>query len=65
MVVHFTSLIFFKFLLFTYSFVYFWLRWVFIAALGLSLVTAGGGSSLVASHMLLIAGVSPVAEHRL
>ena len=30
---------------FIYLFVYFWLRWVFIAASGLSLVAAGGGYS--------------------
>ena len=35
-------LIFYKFI---YSFIYFWLRWVFVAACGLSLVVASGGYS--------------------
>ena len=42
----------------------FWLRWVFVAACGLSLVAASGGYSL-AVHGLLIAVASLVAEHRL
>ena len=33
---------FFKFI---YLFIYFWLRWVFVAARGLSLVAASGGYS--------------------
>ena len=37
--------------------IYFWLRWVFVAAHGLSLVAVSGG--------LLIAVTSLVAEHRL
>ena len=32
-----------------YLFIYFWLRWVFIAARGLSLVVASGGYSLLQS----------------
>ena len=34
-------------LLFIYSFIYFWLRWVFVAARGLSLVVVSGGYSLL------------------
>ena len=44
---------------------YFWLRWVFVALRGLSLVVASGGYSLVVNHGLLIAVASPVAEHGL
>ena len=47
-----------------FSFIYFWLCWVFIAAQGLSLVTASGGSSLVAVHRFLIVVASLAAEHR-
>ena len=41
------SYFFFFFLinLFIYSFIYFWLRWVFVAVLRLSLVAASGGYS--------------------
>ena len=43
------SLLFFK--SFVYLFIYFRLRWVFVAVCGLSLVAASGGySSLWASH---------------
>ena len=38
---------------FIYLFIYFWLRWVFVAAHGLSLVAAGGATlrcSMQASH---------------
>ena len=41
---------------FIYLFIYLWLRWVFIAARGLSLVAVSG---------LLIVVASLVAEHRL
>ena len=44
--------------------IYFWLYWVFIAVLGLSLVWAGGGYSLAAVWGLLIVAVF-LAEHRL
>ena len=46
---------------------YFWLCWVFTAALGLSLVAAiwDGGYSEFAVHKLLTAGASLVAEHGL
>ena len=39
----------FIFLMYTYflNFIYFWLRWVFVAARGLSLVAASGGYSLL------------------
>ena len=45
------------------EFFFFWLCWVFIAAQGLSLVTASGGSSLVAVHRFLIVVASLAAEH--
>ena len=44
---------------------YFWLRWVFVAAHGLTLVAASGGLLFVAVHWLLIAVASLVADHRL
>ena len=46
-------------------FIYFWLRWVFIAVRGLSLVVASGGLLFVAVRGLLIAVASLVAEHGL
>ena len=45
-------------------FIDFWLRWVFVAVRGLSLVAASGGYS-VAVRGFLIAVASLVAEHRL
>ena len=36
---------FLKFILFIYLFIYFWLRWVFVAEHGLSLVAASRGYS--------------------
>ena len=36
---------------------------VFVAAQGVSLVAVGSGCSLVATHRLLIAAASLVAEH--
>ena len=47
-----------------YLFIYFRLRWVFVAARRLSLVAASGGYSVVVCG-LLIAVPSLVAEHRL
>ena len=44
------------------SFFFFWLRWVFIAARGLSLVAASGGLLFVAVRGLLIAVASLVAR---
>ena len=45
---------------------YFWLRWVFIAVCGLSLVAVqGGGLLFVAVHRLLIVVASLAAEHGL
>ena len=41
----------------------FCLHWVFVAALGLSLVAACGACSLVVVHGLLISVASLVAEH--
>ena len=41
------------------------LHWVFIAALGLSLVAVSGDSSLVTVQGLLIALTSLAAQHRL
>ena len=43
---------------------YFWLRWFFVAAHGLSLVAASGGCFLVKVHGLVIRWPL-VAEHRL
>ena len=40
------------------------MRWVFIAARGLSLVAARRGLLFVAVHGLLIAAASLVAKHR-
>ena len=42
-----------------------WLRWVFVAVRGLSLVAARGGLLSFAVHGLLIAVASLVAEHGL
>ena len=52
---------FYKFILF----IYFWLRWVFVAMRRLSLVAASGGLHFVAVRGLLIAVASLVAEHQL
>ena len=46
-------------------FLFFWLHWVFIATLGLSVVGASGGYSLVAVLRLLIVMTSLVAAYRL
>ena len=46
-------------------FIYFWLRWVFVAAHGLSPVAGSGGCCSFAMHRLLIAVASLVAEHGL
>ena len=52
------------FILFIYLFI--WLRWVFVAARGLSLVAASRGYSLLrAVHRLLIVVAPLVAEHGL
>ena len=53
------------FVLFTVTFMYFWLCWVFVATHGLSLVMESRGSSLVLVRGLLIAEASLVTEHRL
>ena len=50
---------------FIYLFIYFWLRWVFIVARGLSLVAASGGTSSLQCVGFLIAVASLVVEHRL
>ena len=47
------------------NFIYFWLRWVFIAVHGLSLVVVSGGYSFVVMCRLLTAVAPLVAEHRL
>ena len=47
--------------LFIYLFIYFWLRWVFVAVRALSLVAEG--ATLCCSAGLLIAVASLVAEH--
>ena len=46
-------------------FIYFWLRWVFVAAHRLSLVVASGGYSSLAVHGLLIEVASLVVEYGL
>ena len=46
-------------------FIYFWLRCVFVAARGLSLVAASGGLLFIAVRGLLTAVASLVAEHGL
>ena len=46
-------------------FVYFWLCWVFVAAQGLSVVVASGGTSLVVAHRLQSRGSVVVAQARL
>ena len=48
-------LLFFKYII---LFIYFWLRWVFVAARRLSLVVASGLSLVVASGSLWCAGFS-------
>ena len=48
-----------------FFFLYLWLRRVFVAAHGLSLVAASRGLLFVAVHGLLIAVASLVAEHGL
>ena len=53
-----TQCSFFFLLIFIYSFIYLWLRWVFVATRGLSLVGIKQG-------LLFIAVASLVAEHRL
>ena len=46
-----------------YTFILFWLHWVFIVAHGLSLVATSCGYSLVAVFRLLTEMVSLVVEH--
>ena len=48
-----------------FSFVCFWLCWVFVAVIRLSLVVASGGYSLAVVCGLLITVGSLVAQHRL
>ena len=59
-----THLFYFYFLNFIYLFIY-WLRWVFAAARGLSLVAASGRLLFIAVCGLLLAVASLVAEHGL
>ena len=49
----------------TYSVLYFWLCWVFLAVCWLSLVAASRGYPLVAVYGLLIVVASLVVKHRL
>ena len=57
------SVLFFLKKIFIYLLVYhFWLHWVFISALGLSLVSASRGYSLVAVLRFLTVVASLVAE---
>ena len=58
------STLFFLFINLFYLF-YFWLRWVFVAAHGLSLIAVSRGATLLCGRRLLIAVASLVAEHRL
>ena len=48
-----------------FKFIYFWLCWVFSAALGLSPVLVSGGYSLVVVPWLLIAVTSLLVKHDL
>ena len=48
-----------------YLFIYFWLRWVFVAARGLSLVGASRGYSSLWCVGFSLAVASLVAEHGL
>ena len=67
LILHLRSFIFLLLLFFIYLFIlfiYFWLRSVFVAASGLSLVAASGGYS-VAVRGLLTAMASLIAEHGL
>ena len=54
---------FFLINLFYYLFIYFWLRWVFVAVHGLSPVAVSWGLLFVVVRGLLVAVVSLVAEH--
>ena len=53
------------FLKFIYLFIYFWLRWIFVVARGLSLVAVSRGLLFIVVLRLLIVVASPVAEHGL
>ena len=46
-----------------YHFIYFWLRWVFVAVRGLSPLVASGGHFLGSMRRFLIA-VASLVEHR-
>ena len=50
---------------FLYKFIYFWLRWVFVAGRGLFSSCGERGLLFVAVHGLLIAVASLVVEHGL
>ena len=50
--------------MYTALFIYFWLLWIFIAELGLSLVAESWDYSLVVVHGLFIVVASLVGEHR-
>lgn len=47
----------------THCSIYFWLRWVFVTARGLSLVGASGGLLFLAMDGLLVAVASLVVQH--
>ena len=51
--------------IFFFFFFFFWLRWIFVAPRGLSLVAASGGLLFTVVRGLLIAVASLVAEHEL
>ena len=48
-----------------YLFIYFWLRWVFVVARGLSLVAVSGGYSSLQCTGFLLRWLLFVVEHRL
>ena len=50
---------------FTFIYLFIWLRWVFVAVCGLSLVVVSGGYPFVAVRRLLIVVASLVAERGL
>ena len=53
-----------RFFLINIFFLYFWLPWVFVAVLGISLVAVSGSYSLAVVHRLLIVVASLVVGHR-
>ena len=56
---------FFVVILFVVIYLFIWLRWVFVAAHGFSLVVASRAYPLLQVHRLLIAVAFLIAEHGL